>query len=36
MHWVLQTETTVTSAAPAASVQGNVEIDWVAMWGWAP
>jgi hypothetical protein len=35
MHWVLQTETTITSAAPAASVSGEVLIDWVAMWGWA-
>jgi hypothetical protein len=35
MHWVLQTETTITSAAPAPSVNGMVEIDWVAQWAYA-
>ncbi len=30
MHWVLQTETTQT--APADSANGNVQVDWVAIW----
>jgi beta-glucanase (GH16 family) len=32
MHWVLQTETALEGAAPTASTQGNVQIDWVAAW----
>jgi hypothetical protein len=32
MHWVLQTETSLTAAAPPASAAGNVQIDWVAAW----
>ena len=31
MHWVLQTETTVSGPTPL-STAGNVEIDWVAVW----
>jgi hypothetical protein len=36
MHWVLQTETSLTSGKPAASVDGFVHIDWVAAWSYAP
>ena len=37
MHWVLQTETALTSStAPPASVAGNVQIDWVAAWAYDP
>lgn len=32
MHWVLQTETNVTGGAPADTVDGNVQIDWVTMY----
>jgi hypothetical protein len=32
MHWVLQTETDVDGAAPAASAQGHVQVDWVAVY----
>jgi len=32
MHWVLQTETALGGSAPAASVAGHVQIDWVAVW----
>jgi len=35
MHWVLQTETSITAGVkPAASVAGNVQIDWVAAWAY--
>jgi len=35
MHWVLQTETSITSGVkPSASVAGNVQIDWVAAWAY--
>jgi len=30
MHWVLQTETQLSSTAPSATAKGHVEIDWVA------
>lgn len=36
MRWVIQTETTVTAAPPAPTVQGIVEIDWSASWKYAP
>lgn len=36
MRWVIQTETTVTSTPPSPSVQGIVEIDWAAVWAYAP
>lgn len=36
MHWVLQTETALSSTKPAASVQGDVQIDWVAAWQYDP
>jgi hypothetical protein len=36
MHWVLQTETKLGGERPAASVAGDVEIDWVAVWSYAP
>ena len=37
MHWILQTETALNPpATPAATVQGNVQIDWVAAWAYNP
>ena len=36
MHWVLQNETSLTSTPPADSAQGHVQIDWVAVWRYAP
>jgi hypothetical protein len=37
MHWVLQTEVALTThAKPPASARGNVKIDWVAAWAYAP
>jgi len=33
MHWVLQTET-ASSTAPSASVQGHLQVDWVAVWAY--
>jgi hypothetical protein len=37
MHWVLQTETELHgNAAPSAGVRGDVQIDWVAAWAYAP
>jgi Bacterial Ig domain/Glycosyl hydrolases family 16 len=37
MHWVLQTETALgVPSKPAASVAGNVQIDWVAAWAYDP
>jgi hypothetical protein len=35
MHWVLQTETSL-STVPVASTEVNVMIDYVAAWGYAP
>jgi beta-glucanase (GH16 family) len=32
MHWVLQTETALKGGAPSPSTQGNVQVDWVAVW----
>jgi hypothetical protein len=32
MHWVLQTETRTFGAAPTATAQGDVLIDWVSAW----
>lgn len=32
MHWILQTETALSGAAPAANVSGHVLVDWVAVW----
>jgi hypothetical protein len=32
MHWVIQTETRLDNIQPAITDQGNVEIDWVAVW----
>jgi hypothetical protein len=34
MHWVIQTETQLTGGKPLASTRGQVEIDWVSMWGY--
>ena len=36
MHWVLQTETALTSAAPSNAVSGHVRIDWVTAYAYAP
>jgi beta-glucanase (GH16 family) len=36
MHWVLQTETTLTSTMPPVTAAGNVQIDWVAAWQYDP
>ena len=36
MHWVLQTETTLTSTKPPVTAAGNVQIDWVAAWQYDP
>lgn len=36
MHWVIQTETTLTSTVPPVSAAGNVQIDWVAAWQYDP
>ena len=36
MHWVLQTETKLGGKRPAKSVAGNVQIDWVSIWSYAP
>jgi hypothetical protein len=32
MHWVLQTETSLSGSAPSDSAAGNVQIDWVAVY----
>jgi len=34
MHWVIQTETKVTSTKPNPTVSGTLEIDWAAAWKW--
>jgi beta-glucanase (GH16 family) len=36
MHWVLQTETMLTSKRPPKDAAGNVQIDWVAVWQYDP
>jgi hypothetical protein len=36
MHWVIQTETTLTSTLPPATAAGNIQIDWVAAWQYDP
>jgi hypothetical protein len=36
LHWVLQTETTLTSTKPPVTAAGNVQIDWVAAWQYDP
>ena len=36
MHWVLQTETTLTSTLPPVDAAGDVKIDWVAAWQYDP
>jgi hypothetical protein len=36
MRWVLQTETRLSGGPPPPSAAGNVEIDWVAIWRYAP
>ena len=36
MHWVLQTETMLTSKRPPLDAAGNVQIDWVAAWQYDP
>jgi beta-glucanase (GH16 family) len=32
MHWVIQTETRIGGGPPSDDAEGNVEIDWVAVW----
>ena len=32
MHWVLQTETTLNGVMPDRNVEGDIEIDWIAIW----
>lgn len=34
MRWALQTETEISSQAPAQSAQGHVMIDWLAAYSW--
>lgn len=34
MHWVIQNETALGTALPALTVQGHVQIDWVAVWSY--
>jgi hypothetical protein len=36
MRWVIQSETAIGGDAPAPSTQGNIEIDWVAVWSYVP
>ena len=36
MHWVLQTETVIDGTTPPSSSAGNVQIDWVAIYKYAP
>src|SRR3954447_1852632 len=36
MHWVLQTETMLTTKKPPKHAAGNVQIDWVAAWQYDP
>lgn len=36
MHWVIQNETALGSASPSLATQGHVQIDWVAVWAYAP
>ncbi len=37
MHWVLQTESELnTTTKPAASAQGNLQVDWVSVWAYDP
>lgn len=36
MHWVIQNETALGSSSPALTVSGHVQIDWVAVWAYAP
>jgi Glycosyl hydrolases family 16 len=36
MHWVIQTETNLSSTKPPVDAAGHVQIDWVAIWSYAP
>ena len=36
MHWVIQTETSTDGTVPSSTAAGNVQIDWVAAWSYAP
>lgn len=36
MHWVLQFETFIGAGAPPATAAGHVQVDWVAMYSYAP
>jgi hypothetical protein len=34
MHWVMQTESNLGTGKPSASVQGNLQIAWAAVWSY--
>lgn len=36
MHWVMQTESSLSSTRPAVSAQGNLQIAWAAVWSYDP
>lgn len=36
MHWVIQTETEISSTPPAVDVTGDLLIDWASIWKYAP
>jgi hypothetical protein len=36
MHYVLQTETALGSEPVPSTAAGNVQVDWVSVWGYAP
>lgn len=36
MHWVIQTETGLNGCVPSNTTAGNVQIDWVAAYAYAP
>lgn len=36
MRWVIQTETNISSTPPPTDAAGDVLIDWVAVWSYAP
>jgi hypothetical protein len=36
MHWVMQTESDLSGAKPAANAQGDLQIAWAAVWSYDP
>jgi hypothetical protein len=36
MRWSVQSETKISATAPLISIEGDVEIDWVACWDYIP